>query len=102
MHRPTGPDRDRGIAEPLSLRCGRASEFLAGRHKDVGQELERVRPGATELSPHWRSPEQLAELAGSQLPLGVITAVAAGLVCIAFIALNFLLNGEANRLISRF
>ncbi len=70
--------------------------------KDVGQELERVRPGATELSPHWRSPEQLAELVGGQLPLGVITAVAAGLVCIAFIALNFLLNGEANRLISRF
>lgn len=70
--------------------------------KGVGQELERVRPGGTDLSPSWRPPEKLAELAGSQLPLGVIAAVAAGLVCIAYIALNFLLTGEANRLISQF
>ena len=33
-----------------------------------------------ELSPHWRPPEQLNELAGGGLPLGVIAAVAAGLL----------------------
>ncbi len=69
---------------------------------DIGRELEQIRPGATELSPHWQPPEKLNEMVGGGLPLGVITAIAAGIVCIAFIALNFLLNGEANRLISQF
>jgi type VI secretion system protein ImpK len=70
--------------------------------KEIGRDLEHLRPGAAELSPRWQPPEKLNEMVGGGLPLGVITAIAAGLVCIAFIALNFLLNGEANRLISQF
>lgn len=70
--------------------------------KELGRDLENIRPGAAELSPHWRPPEKLNEMVGGGLPLGVITAIAAGLVCIAFIALNFLLNGDVNRLISKF
>jgi len=66
--------------------------------KQVGRELERVRPGASELSPNWRSPEQMAELVGGQLPLGIIAAAAAGIVCIVFIILNFLLKGQAQEL----
>lgn len=64
----------------------------------VGRDLERVRPGASELSPNWRPPEALAQLVGGQLPLGIIAVVAVGIVCVVFIVLNFLLSGQAERL----
>jgi len=66
--------------------------------EQVGRDLERIHPGASELSPNWRAPEQLAQLVGGQLPLGVIAAVAAGIVFVVFIILNVLLTGQANDL----
>jgi type VI secretion system protein ImpK len=66
--------------------------------EQIGRDLERIHPGATELSPNWRAPEQLAQLVGGQLPLGVIAAVAAGIVFVIFIILNVLLTGQANDL----
>ncbi len=69
---------------------------------EIGRDLEQIRPGAAELSPHWQPPEKLNETVGGQLPLGVIAAIAAGLVCIAFVALNYLLEGEIRQLISQF
>jgi type VI secretion system protein ImpK len=66
--------------------------------EQIGRDLERIHPGATALSPDWRPPEQLAQLVGGQLPLGVIAAVAAGIVFIVFIVLNVLLTGQANDL----
>ncbi len=64
--------------------------------EQTGRDLERVRPGATELSPNWRPPEALAQLVGSQLPLGVIAAVAAAIVVIVFFVLNHLLGGQVD------
>lgn len=61
----------------------------------IGRDLERLRPGAAELSPNWRPPEALSQLVAGDVPLGVITAIAAGLVFALFIVLNVLLNGQA-------
>jgi len=70
--------------------------------KEIGRDLERIRPGSAELSPRWRPPEKLNEIVGGGLPLGVLVAIAAGLVCIAYLILNHMLNGEVNQLISQF
>jgi len=65
--------------------------------RQLGRELERIRPKAADLSPNWRPPEQLVQLMGSQLPLGIIAAVGAGVVFVVFIVLNVLLGGHADK-----
>ncbi len=65
--------------------------------EEIGRDLERVKPGATSLSPHWK-PEKIAGVDASQLPLGVILAIGAGIVSIVFIVLSVLLEGQVNNL----
>ncbi len=65
--------------------------------EDIGRDLERVKPGSTDLSPHWQ-PEKIAGVDASQLPLGVIFAIGAGIVCIVFIVLNVLLESQVHNL----
>jgi len=65
--------------------------------RQIGRDLERIHPGATELSPNWRPPEQLSQLMGGQLPLGIIAAAGAGIVFVVFIIINLMLGGHADR-----